>query len=252
MTIALTVLAFVLGTVFGSFINCAAWRIVHKESVLHGRSHCAECGHVLSAADLVPIFSWLFLRGRCRYCGKKISPRYVIAEALLGAVFALCYLRLGLSWAALRAMGLSTMLLGISLVDLDIQEIPDQILVYAIIWWLIFVFLMPEGVRDGMLGGILAAIFIGGGMLMITLGFDKVMKKETMGGGDIKLLFVVSLYLGALVGLMNLIISCIVGLAFVYFMRSNKIPFGPSISISTVFCLLFGREMINWYAGFFR
>lgn len=252
MTIALAVLAFILGAVFGSFINCAAWRVVHKESVLHGRSHCAECGHTLSALDLVPIFSWLFLGGKCRYCGKKISPRYLIVELVLGAVFTVTFLRLGLSWATLRAMGLTVMLMGLSLVDLDIQEIPDQFLVCAIVWWLIFVFLMPEGVRDGMLGGILAAIFIGGGMLMITLGFDKVMKKETMGGGDIKLLFVVSLYLGALVGLMNLIISCIVGLAFVYFMRSNKIPFGPSISISTVICLLFGSAMIDWYAGFFR
>ena len=252
MTIGLAVLAFVLGTVFGSFINCMAWRMVHKESVLHGRSHCAECGHTLSALDLVPVWSWLFLRGRCRYCGKKISPRYVLAELLLGAVFAAAFLRLGLSWATLRAMGLFCALLGLSLVDLDIQEIPDQFLVFGILWWLAFVFLMPEGIRDGMLNGIAAALGIGGGMLMITLGFEKVTKKESMGGGDIKLLFVVSLYLGPLVGLMNLILACIVGLVFVYFMRVQKIPFGPSISIATVGCLLFGTAMVDWYAGFFR
>ena len=70
------VVSALLGAVFGSFLNCAAWRLGHGESVLRGRSHCTACGHVLGAADLVPILSWLFLRGKCRYCGSRIPARY--------------------------------------------------------------------------------------------------------------------------------------------------------------------------------
>ena len=77
----------VLGACLGSFVNCLAWRMVHGESVWKGRSHCTECNHQLSALDLVPVLSWLFLRGRCRYCGQKVSPRYVVAELLCAAYF---------------------------------------------------------------------------------------------------------------------------------------------------------------------
>ncbi len=252
MTGFLAVLAFVLGASLGSVMNCVAWRMARKESVLHSRSRCVRCGHELKALDLVPIVSWLLLRGKCRYCGEKISPRYVITEVLLGAVFTIAFLRLGLSWATLRAMGLCCALLGLSLVELDTQDVPDPFLVFGILWWLVFVFLMPEGVRDGMLSGMFAAIGIGGGMLAITLAYEKVTKKESIKGGDLKLLFVVSLFLGPLVGLMNLILAAILGLVFVYVMRSQKIPFAPPISIATVFCLMFGTAMVDWYAGFFR
>ncbi|MDD7254218.1 MAG: prepilin peptidase, partial [Firmicutes bacterium] len=89
------VLAVVLGAVFGSFLNCMAWRMVHHESVLKGRSHCASCGHPLKAADLVPVFSYLFLKGKCRYCGEKISPRYMAAELVSAALWLGCVFRYG-------------------------------------------------------------------------------------------------------------------------------------------------------------
>ena len=88
--------------VFGSFLNCAAWRLGHGESVLRGRSHCTACGHVLGAADLVPILSWLFLRGKCRYCGSRIPARYPLTEAVFAALTVLCLLRFDLSWLCLR------------------------------------------------------------------------------------------------------------------------------------------------------
>ena len=104
------ILAAAFGAVFGSFINCTAWRIAHGENFLKGRSHCAECGHALSAADLVPVFSYLFLRGKCRYCGKKISPRYMLTELLLAAAFVCFVLRFGISGETLRYMGLAVIL----------------------------------------------------------------------------------------------------------------------------------------------
>ena len=75
-----------LGAVMGSFLNCAAWRIAHDQSFLKGRSRCPECGHVLGVPDLVPLFSWLFLRGKCRYCGAKVSVRYFLTELFMAVV----------------------------------------------------------------------------------------------------------------------------------------------------------------------
>jgi len=161
MTLYCAIMSFVLGSVFGSFINCFAWRITHHESILKGRSHCAVCGHTLAALDLVPIFSWLFLRGKCRYCGEKISPRYMLTELALGAAFLLCFLRFGLSWETLRLMALSVALLGLSLVDLEIQEIPDGFILYGIALWALMLPLMAEAVK-ALWQGLLSGVLIGG------------------------------------------------------------------------------------------
>ena len=129
MTAYICILAAVAGAVFGSFINCAAWRIAHGENFLKGRSHCAECGHVLGIGDLIPVISYLALKGKCRYCGKKISPRYMLTELAMAAAFVLCLLRFDLSGQALRGMGFAVILLGLSLVDLAVRDRrrrPDQ------------------------------------------------------------------------------------------------------------------------------
>ena len=90
-------LAGVFGAVLGSFLNCAAWRIAHGESFLKGRSHCTSCGHVLGFLDLIPVFSWIFLGGKCRYCKTKISPRYMLTELFFALVSVLTLLRFDLS-----------------------------------------------------------------------------------------------------------------------------------------------------------
>ena len=135
--IYLCILAFLFGTVFGSFLNCMAWRIAHNESVLKGRSHCAVCGHTLGIADLIPVFSWLFLGGRCRYCKEKISPRYVAAELVCGCGFVLSFLRYGVSWRTLQVIVLFCILLALSLTDFEIYEIPDRFILAGIIWALL-------------------------------------------------------------------------------------------------------------------
>lgn len=255
------ILAFVFGTVFGSFINCLAWRLVHGESILHGRSHCAECGHVLGPADLVPVFSWLFLRGRCRYCGEKISPRYMAAELVEGTGFLLCYLRWGLSADTLRWMAMLVVLLGLSLVDLEICEIPNRFLLAALIIWALTVPFVQAGtavsapadapVLSSVIHSLLGAAAVGGGMLVISLLFDRVTGKESLGGGDVKLFFVAGLFLGAAEGLLCIILSCLIGLLFAGLFRKQKIPFGPAISIAMFLCALFGSRIVEWYLSLF-
>lgn len=266
--IYLCILAFLFGTVFGSFLNCMAWRIVHNESVLKGRSHCAVCGHTLGIADLIPVFSWLFLGGRCRYCKEKISPRYVAAELVCGCGFVLSFLRYGVSWRTLQVIVLFCILLALSLTDFEIYEIPDRFILAGIIWYLVSsklmdrrlsltgmtVSILPEGEYlslpawgQNLLAGLIGGFAIGGGMLFLSLLFDHLLGKESMGGGDIKLFFMTSLYLGLLQGLFSLILSCIVGLVIAAVMRRKRVPFGPAISLAAFLSLLYGESFVNWY-----
>ena len=132
------VLTFIIGTVLGSFTNCMAWRIAHGEDFVHGRSHCTACGHQLVAKDLVPVFSWLFQKGKCRYCGEKISVRYPVTELITGIAFVLVLFRYDISLSTLKYLILVIILLATSLVDLDIAIIPDRFILAGIINYVVF------------------------------------------------------------------------------------------------------------------
>ena len=249
LTAYVLILAFVMGSVLGSFINCMAWRLAHGEKITGGRSHCTACGHVLGPLDLVPIFSYLFLHGKCRYCGEKISPRYMITELLLAAVFVDCILRYGLGFDALRWMAFSCCLLGLSLVDLETCTIPDRFLVAALVIYALTLPVTAAPVPDQLRSGIPGALLLGAGMLVLSLLFDKVTGKESLGGGDIKLYFVAGLYLGSVGGLLCLILSCVLGLLFSAGIRKRRIPFGPAISAAILLTAFFGSPLILWYEG---
>ena len=118
ITIYSCCIAALLGACMGSFLNCAAWRIVHGESVLRGRSHCDVCGHVLAPRDLVPVFSYVFSHGRCRYCGAKLSPRHAVGEAVAALVFVSLLLRYDISLRTLEAWAVACLLLACAFADL--------------------------------------------------------------------------------------------------------------------------------------
>ena len=246
------VMTFLIGAVLGSFLNCAAWRIAHGESFLKGRSHCTSCGHTLGAADLVPVFSWLFLKGKCRYCGTKIPARYPLTELVMALLCLSCVLRWGLSLLALRNLILLCCLFCLSLVDLEIYEIPNSCLLIAAAAWLLYVPFSQTTVREALLQLLAMAVY-GGGMLLFSLLFDRILKKDTLGGGDIKLFGLMGLYLGLLPSLFALLLSCLIGLLFyVICLRGRKgamIPFGPSIAASLWLMLLAGEAFVGWYLG---
>lgn len=252
ITIYFCILAFALGAVFGSFLNCAAWRIAHGESFLHGRSHCTSCGHELSALDLVPIFSWLLLGGKCRYCKTKISPRYMLTELFFGCVSVLSILRWDLSAEFLRNMVFACALFCLSLVDLESYEIPNGCLLISIIAWAVAVPFMGMSIKTVLIH-VVTGIAYGAIMLGFTLLFDKILGKETMGGGDIKLFAVTGLYLGVVASLFSLFISCILGLLVGAVRKKQEkgamIPFGPSIALASYGMLLYGDGLVNWYLG---
>lgn len=131
------IFAFLFGAVFGSYIDCVAWRLVHQERVARGRSHCDVCGHALGAGDLIPIISYLRSGGRCRYCGAKFSAESTWVELTLGLAFAVIVYKFDVSFVALRYLGLLVILMGLSLVDQKTLLIPDRFHVAGILWWLL-------------------------------------------------------------------------------------------------------------------
>ena len=243
-----------LGAVMGSFLNCAAWRIAHGESFLKGRSHCPVCGHVLGAADLVPLLSWLFLRCKCRYCGAKVSVRYFLAELFMAIVTVVCLLRFDLTVLCLRNYVFLCCLFCLSLVDLENYTIPDGCLLISAEVWLLTVPLISMSWKESLLH-LVAAFVFGGGLLLLSLVMDRILKRDSLGGGDIKLYFVVGLFLGFAATLFSLLLACVLGLLFAFLRKrfgkdkNEQIPFGPSIAAAAAVMLLFGDPMVRWYLG---
>ena len=249
----LLLLCAALGLVMGSALNCLAWRMAHREKWSGGRSRCVRCGHELKWNDLIPVFSYLFLKGRCRYCGEKISPRYVLAELTLGIVFPALLLRYDLSLQLAVMLVLFACLFSLSLVDLDTFEIPNRFLLIPGILRLAQL-LYLHGLTAPFLKQVLPAAAILVGLLALVLVMDKVLGKESMGGGDIKLLSLLALFFSLPEWLLLLLVSCILGLLLAATLGAKKgiaFPFGPAISAAAFLVSLFGSQIAGWYLSLF-
>lgn len=241
-----SIIVFILGLVFGSFLNCFASRYVAHIPIYKGRSKCDNCNKELEFLDLIPVVSWLMSKGKCRHCGTKISIRYPLTELFVGIGYLLILYKFDLSIKTIVYLVLFSCLFVLSLVDLEIYEIPDSCIVIPIVGWIILN-IFEKNWLDGLLGGLIIA----GSILLISLVMDKVLKKESLGGGDIKLLFVTGLYLGLVGNLFNIILACILGIFFIIARKEKMIPFGPSISLACMIMLLYGTKLIDLYLGLF-
>lgn len=246
ITIYLLSVACVLGLVFGSFCNAWAWRSCHEESIVEGRSHCAGCGHPLGALDLIPLVSWLALRGKCRYCQAPISLRYPAAELICAVYFVSVLCCWDVSFDTLRYWAVGCVLLTLSLVDWETMLIPDKFLV--MLGGLALLRLPTEGFI-GLLEGLLGAGAVAVPLLLIVLLADRIMGKETMGGGDLKLVAVLGLHFDAPLTLFLLFISCIIGIIFAIISGSMQkaFPFGPSLALAAWVVILCGEQVLAWY-----
>ncbi len=256
MNIFIGIFIFILGLAIGSFLNVCIYRIPLKKSILFPASHCPKCGNKIRAFDNIPILSYLILRGKCRHCKEKISLIYPAVELLSGLLFLSLYLKYGLSWEFAAGLFLFSSLLVIFFIDLKYQLIPDVIILPGIIVGFIFSFLLklPPFLES------LIGFFVGGGLLYFMAIFgDKLFKKESMGGGDIKLAAMLGTFLGWKMVLMVIflasLLGAIVGIIFIIFskrMRGKRlIPFGPFLAIATLLTIFFGNQLIELYLGSF-
>lgn len=258
MDIYFTIISFIIGIIFGSFFNVCIYRIPEKLSVANPPSHCYNCNTRLKPLDLVPILSWTFLKGKCRYCGQKISPRYALVELLTGILFATIYINFGYSIQTIYYMFLVSLLIIITFIDLDHFIIPNELIIIGTIFALIFnLFIEIITIKDMILG----AFICGGGMLILIYLIEIIVKKEVMGGGDIKLFAMLGVFLGLKGGLLTILLSVYVGAIYgiitIVYSKIKKqeynsmIPYGPFISVAALVYVLHGTQIINWYLGLF-
>ena len=247
----LLVLCVILGLCMGSALNCLAWRIANKKSWTKGKSICPACRHKLHTRDLIPLLSYIFSKGKCRYCGEKISPRYPLTELGLAVIFVAVFLRYGFTLYTLDIMVLASCLFTLSLIDLDTMTIPDRFLIIPAVCQLVYAYYY--GGFASVWYALWHGLTLGGAVLLISLFMDKVLKKESMGGGDIKLLFVLGLFLDLPECLLLLVFSCVLGLVMALLLRRSEkaFPFGPALSAGMLLTLMVGAPIVNWYLGLF-
>ncbi|MCR5067609.1 MAG: prepilin peptidase [Erysipelotrichaceae bacterium] len=241
----MSVFFWLLGTVFASFICCVASRLLNRQS-LWGRSHCECCSHPLSPADLIPIFSFLFLKGRCRYCGAWIERGLFVSELLNGFLWAALYLRYGLSLLLLRYLTLFSILLAISICDLKSFTVPDSLLVILLIARVMF-YQSTDRFELIFLQAAALPVFL----LAFSLIFFLIRKKQPMGLGDIKLFYVLGCYFSWETMVLMLFLACLFGIIFCLFTgikgRQRPFPFVPSIYLAAAVTLFFGQQIIAFY-----
>ncbi len=241
---------FFTGLCLGSFCNVLVYRIPLGISFARGRSFCPACRHTLAPRDLVPLFSWLALRGKCRYCGARIAPRYPLVELAGGALAVLSALRFGFTAMAAVAFCCCLTLLTVALIDADTREIPDG-LVLALAVLAVFSYLLYNQI--GIVERLLGAVCISVPMLLLDC-----VKPTSFGGGDIKLCAAAGLLLGWKGMLVAAFVSLVTGGAYgAYLLRvkgeSGKahFAFGPFLSLGIALALFAGEAILFWYLGLF-
>lgn len=247
----------VLGAVMGSFLDCAAWRIAHNESITTGRSHCGSCGHSLSVGDLIPVFSYLFHRGKCRYCGAKIPAECLAAELCGCLMFLGLGSRYGIQPELAMWLVLGCICLLLALIDWNIQIIPDKLLILAVVNRLVFLLVLKQPLGETLISMAIGACSVSVPLLLLVLVADRIMGKETMGGGDIKLLFVLGLYMDWMQMCLLLLTACLLGILTGILMKLSSrqksedraVPFGPPLIGAWYLVLMFGEPLITWYRG---
>lgn len=237
MNIISLIIFFILGLFMGSFYTVVGLRLPKKENFLSTRSYCDKCHHSLSFLDMFPILSYIFLRGRCHYCKAKIDSLSTFMEFFTGVLFALSYYTFGFSYELLIALGIVSMLVIISVSDITYLIIPDEVLVFFTLYF-VCLFIINNGLLYALIHLLFGLITFSIMYLIMLLG-DFLFKKETLGGGDIKLMFVVGLVLTPLLGILVIFVGSLLALpvSLLLLIRRNQklIPFGPFLLIAFAF-----------------
>lgn len=263
------VLAFVLGTVFGSFLNVCVARWPREQSVIAPRSRCPACGHEIAWYENIPLVSWLALRARCRGCGGRISVVYPLVELVAGLGWLAAAVQFGTTLTAVRVAVFGTVLLGIMLTDAAEYVIPDGFTLFGIVWAVVMAVVAFARRETSPFAGLYDALIgacVGAGVIAIAgwLG-ELAFRKEAMGFGDVTLMAMVGAHLGIGRSLLTVFFGALLGavsfLAVVFpiaYVRSRRrgaefdpplVPFGVFLAPAAMIALIWGGPLITWYRG---
>ncbi len=250
-------LASALGAIVGSFLNVCIFRIPKEESIVFPASRCPSCKKPIAPLDNIPVLSFLILKGRCRHCAAPISLQYPLVEILSACFFVLFYYYFGLTAKGVLYLLMALALLTETFIDLRHQIIPDIITLPGIVIGLLASVFFPElHGKERWWAGLLQSfigVSVGGGFFYITGSIaEMILKKEAIGGGDIKLLAMIGALLGWQGVVWTIFLSSLLGSAFGLYFRiksgNERIPYGPYIAAGAFFYLFFGQKFISWYA----
>jgi leader peptidase (prepilin peptidase)/N-methyltransferase len=250
-TAAGAVLAGILGAIVGSFLNVVAYRLPRGESLAHPPSRCPNCGAPVRPYDNVPVLSWLLLRGRCRNCKEPISARYPLVEAGTALLCALVVVAKGADADAVIGIVLVLMLVPITLIDLDHRIIPNKITYPGFVLGVVLIAVLDT---DSLVEHLIASAAAGGFLFVAWFLYPR-----GMGLGDVKLAFVLGIYLGRAVApamFTALIAGTLIGAIIIARVGAEKgrktaIPFGPYLALGGLVGLFAGDAIVDWYLDSF-
>jgi leader peptidase (prepilin peptidase) / N-methyltransferase len=239
-----------LGAAVGSFLNVVAYRLPRGESLVTPPSRCPACEKPIAPYDNVPVLSWLLLRGRCRHCGTRISPRYPAVELLTGLAFAGVALTRGVDRGLVLELPLVAVLIAVAVIDLDTRKIPNKITAPAAVYAVV--------AAAALLTGELPELLIAGTAAFAALLLAALAYPAGMGMGDVKLAGVMGLYLGISVApamFVAFLAGTVGGLAVMARhgagARKAGVPFGPFLALGGLVALLVGPELVDLYSDEF-
>jgi leader peptidase (prepilin peptidase) / N-methyltransferase len=263
MYIYYAVVVSLFGIIIGSFLNVCIYRLPKGESIITPPSHCGNCGRRLGVLDLIPILSYVFLRGRCRTCKAGISIRYPAVELLTGLVFLSLYLKYNLTVNFVSSAFIMAILIAVFFIDIDHRIIPDELVIAGLVGGVLLVLyniFKPVWIySDRAWWNPLLGILVGSGFLLLVAFAGLLIYKtdEAMGMGDVKILAPIGIFLGWRMTLISLfitiIMSGIIGIILIVFKikdRKSTIPFGPYIVVGTFITLMWGWDLLNIYLNY--
>lgn len=248
MTAVWTTITIIYGILIGSFLNVCIYRIPEKQSVVVGRSHCMSCGKQIKWYDLVPLVSFLVLRGKCRYCKAKLSWQYPAVEALNGILYGIIVLVNGFNITSILYCLATSALLALSIIDWRTYEIPPSFNIFIGILGIIRLILdLPHWYNY-----VIGFVSVSGFLLLIFL----VTKGRGIGFGDVKLMAAAGLLLGWKLIILSLGLGCVLGsiihITLMYVKDKDRVlAFGPYLSLGIFISMLYGEQIIEWYLHMF-
>ena len=257
-------LAFTFGACIGSFLNVVVYRIPAGISLIHPPSRCPKCEHSLGVTENVPVFGWLWLKGRCRWCKTKISSRYPTIEAVTGIMFMLVFWRFGYSLETIGYCAFLSWLLSLSLIDLDTMTLPAPLTKSGLVLGLIFQGIwgwqlaQGKGTIDRLMFGIAGAVLGIWLLEIIALLGSMMLGQQAMGDADGKLMATIGAWIGWKYVLVSSFVACGVGavvgggaIALGIIGKKQPMPFGPFLALGGALSLFFGNTIINAYLNTF-
>ena len=250
------ILIIVIGLIIGSFLNVCIYRLQKHVSISKPRSYCPNCKHQLKIWENIPVLSFLLLRGKCSNCKIRISLRYPLVEILTALVFVVIYYYFDITIETFSLMAFFSIVIIITFIDIDVQLIPNNLLIISILPIFVFIFINQSSLY---LSHIIGAILLA--LLFLIIGYfgKLIYKVDSMGMGDVKYAAVIGLLLGWEKGILAFIIAFFSAAAIIVIVsmfkklsRKQRIPFGPFLSIGCFVAFFWGTNILNWYLGFYR